>query len=205
MMRAVTEEWKSVSMAGWLLGVMVTFSFTGCQSVSKLSGGEGGGGVSSLTALPSSAVVVAEGSRVVSYQPDGAVGWSFTLPEDEEVAAAPVAALSSVTYVRGEQTLFAIAPDGVALWQSRHTGAGDTIKGITPLGDSTVAITQDDRSLVAFTDRGQVRWTFSLPEDERIVAPPALTASSVVYLRSGRHLYAIDPTGNLAWKVEAGR
>ncbi|NBO64871.1 MAG: hypothetical protein EBU88_08520, partial [Acidobacteria bacterium] len=169
------------SISGLVIGIALIFSLQGCQSMAKLtrqdSGHQGGG---SLTVLPSSAVVVAEGSRVASYQPDGAVGWSFVLPEGEQVVAPPVAALSSVTYVRGEQTLFAIAPDGVALWQSRHSGAGDTIRGITPLGDSTVAITQDDRSLVAFTDRGQIRWTFALPDEERLIATPAIAANSLV-------------------------
>jgi len=154
-----------------------------------------------MVALPSSAVVVAVKSRVVSFQPDGAKGWTFSLPDGEAIVAAPVAALSSVTYVRGQQTLYAIAPDGVALWQSRHQGANDSINGLTPLSDSTVAITQEDKSLVAFDDKGQVKWTYNLPEGEKIVAPPVLAASSLVYLRTASTLYAIDSGGNLAWKT----
>lgn len=193
---------KLALMAGLFLLSLLPI-LTGCRTVGIISGGESDRGpVNSLTVLPSSAVVVAERSTVISYQPDGTVGWRFTLPEDEVIAAAPVAALSSVTYVRGEQTLFAIAPDGVALWQSRHSGAGDAVRGITPLGDSTVAITQGDRSLVAFSDQGRVRWTYELPGGETITAAPTLAPSSLIYVRSNSYLYAVDATGNLAWKME---
>lgn len=157
-----------------------------------------------MAVLPSSAVVVAGRSGLTAFQPDGAPAWSFELPEGEPLAAPPVAALSSVTYVRGQQTLFAIAPDGRVLWQSRHQGANDTINGITPLSDSTVAITQEDRALVAFTGQGQIRWTYNLPENEKLVAPPLLAASSIVYLRTAKSVYAVDSGGNLAWTSELG-
>ena len=199
-------DYRGYKFMLWSGCLLLSLLLAGCRATGIISSGDGDSqATSSLTVLPSSAVVVAEGSRIVAHLPDGSVGWSFSLPEDEAIAAPPVAALSSVTYVRGEQTLFAIAPDGVALWQSRHAGAGDTVRGITPLGDSTVAITQDDNSLVAFTDRGQVRWTCRLPDNEKIVAPPTLAANSLVYLRSARHLFAVDSSGNLAWKVEIGR
>lgn len=196
------QRHKLTQLAGLFL-LSLSPILVGCRAAGIISSGESENGpINSLTVLPSSAVVVAERSKVVSYQPDGTVGWSFTLPEDELITAAPVAALSSVTYVRGEQTLFAIAPDGVALWQSRHAGAGDTVRGITPLGDSTVAITQGDRSLVAFNTQGRIRWTYNLPAGETIAASPALAASSLIYLRSTSHLYAVDSTGNLAWRME---
>jgi outer membrane protein assembly factor BamB len=187
-----------------ILGALVLLP-VGCRFGGGLSVGENGGQPGlSLTALPSSAVVVAEKSKVISFQPDGASGWTFTLPDDEAIVAAPVAALSSVTYVRGQQTLYAIAPDGVVLWQSRHQGASDSINGITPLSDSSVAITQEDNSLVAFDEKGQVKWTYNLPDGEKIVAPPVLAASSLVYLRTSTTLYAIDSGGNLAWKAGIG-
>ncbi len=177
----------------------------GCRLVGDLSPGEVGAQPgSTLVALPSSAVVVAVNSKVVSFQPDGAKSWTFSLPDGEAIVAAPVAALSSVTYVRGQQTLYAIAPDGVVLWQSRHQGASDSINGITPLSDSTVAVTQEDKSLVAFDDKGQVKWTYNLPDGEKIVAPPVLAASSLVYLRTAATLYAIDSGGNQAWKAAIG-
>ncbi|MFN7926569.1 MAG: PQQ-binding-like beta-propeller repeat protein [Blastocatellia bacterium] len=123
-----------------------------------------------LITLPSSAVVVAETNQVLAYNADGNKGWSFSLPDNDTVATRPVAALSSTTYIRGAQGLYAIAPDGKAIWQAKHTGANDTIKGLTPLGDSTVAITVGDTSLVGYN--GQPKWTFKVPDGDKITAPP---------------------------------
>lgn len=166
-----------------------------------------GGGVTTnnLTVLPSSAVILAEQNQVVSYNPDGNKGWSFTLPDNDSVAARPVAALSSTTYVRGTQGLYAIAPDGKLMWQAKHTGANDTLKGITPLSDSTVAITVGDNSLVGYNAQGQSKWTFKLPDGDKITTMPALAASSTLYIRSAKKIYAVDSQGNLAWQAEIGQ
>jgi hypothetical protein len=110
--------------------------------------------------------------------------------------------LSSTTYVRGAQGLYAIAPDGKTMWQAKHAGANDAIKGITSLGDSTVAITVGDNSLVGYNAQGQVKWTFKVPDSDKIAALPALAASSTVYLRSAKKIYAVDSQGNLAWQAE---
>ena len=158
-----------------------------------------------LTALPSSAVILAEQNQVVSYNPDGNKGWAFTLPDNDSVAARPVAALSSTTYVRGAQGLYAIAPDGKLMWQAKHAGANDSLKGITPLSDSTVAITVGDNSLVGYNAQGQPKWTFKVPDGDKITALPTLAASSIVYVRSAKKIYAVDSQGNLAWQAEIGQ
>lgn len=165
----------------------------------------GGASATALVTLPSSAVVVSENNQVVSYNPDGNKGWTFALPDNDTVAARPVAALSSTTYVRGTQGLYALAPDGKTMWQAKHAGANDTIRGITPLSDSTVAITVGDNSLVGYNAQGQPKWTFKIPDGDKITALPALAASSIVYLRSAKKVYAVDSQGNLAWQAEIGQ
>lgn len=184
----------------------LALGLAGCGESGSAPATEGSAAVAgvSMVTLPSSTVVLGEGTKLLAYQPDGRMAWSFSLASGDTIATAPVAALSSVTYVRGQQELYAIAPDGKLLWQYRHQGASDAVKGITPLTDSTVAVTQEDRSLVAFSPEGQPRWTWSLPGNEKLVAPPVLTASSIVYLRTARNLYAIDSQGNLSWSAEIG-
>lgn len=156
----------------------------------------------SLTALPSSVLVAALNNQVVAYGPDGKQGWAFNLPNGDTVAAPPAAAMSSVTYVRGAQGLYAIAPDGKLLWQAAHTHGGDAVKGLTPLADSTVAMTAGDSSLVGYNAQGQVKWTFTLPDGDKLTEPPVLAASSLVYVRSAKKLYAVDSQGNLSWQAE---
>lgn len=158
-----------------------------------------------LVAMPSSAVVVAESNQVIAYNPDGNKGWGFSLPDNDTVAARPVTALSSTTYIRGTSGLYAIAPDGKVLWQTKHNGATDSLKGITPLSDSSVAITIGDNSLVGYNMQGQPKWTFKMPDGDKITGAPALAASSIVYLRSAKKIYAVDSQGNLAWQAEIGQ
>lgn len=173
---------------------------------------EGGSGIesssaatrASIVALPSSTAVVAGRHQITAFSPDGKQAWTFILPNNDTVAAPPAAALSSVTYVRGAQGLYAIAPDGKQLWQATHNGANDGVKGITPLADSTVAMTAGDNSLVGYNAQGQVKWTFTLPDGDKLTDAPVLAASSLVYVRSAKKLYAVDSQGNLAWQSELG-
>jgi hypothetical protein len=185
---------------------LVVFSQFGCAEKEGAEGAPDAAQASraSLVALPSSAVVAAGTNQVTAYNPDGKQAWTFPLPNGDTVAAPPVAALSSLTYVRGVQGLYAVAPDGKLLWQAAHGGGGDMIKGVTPLGDSTVAVTAGDNSLVAYSAQGQPRWTFTLPDNDRLTALPALAPNSAVYLRGKTRLYAVDPKGNLSWQAELG-
>ena len=183
-----------------ILAIQLACSGSEGPAVSETAAAPG----TALAALPSSTAVLANNNEVMAYQPDGRKAWSFALPDNDTIAAPPVAALSSVTYVRGRQGLYAIAPDGKALWQAKHQGANDGLQGITPLSDSTVAITQEDRSLVGYSAQGQPKWTYNLPEGEKIVAAPVLAASSIVYLRTAKSVYAVDSQGNLAWVAEVG-
>ena len=153
----------------------------------------------SLVALPSSVVVLARSNALEAYQADGNLLWKVVLPEGDQVMAAPVAALSSVAYVRGRDAIHAISPTGQLLWRGSHLGGEDQIQGIVALNDSTVAISEEDRHVVAFTAEGTRRWTYTLPEGERLVAPPAVSANSLLLLRTATTLHAVDSGGNLAW------
>lgn len=156
----------------------------------------------SLVALPSSAVVAAEANRAVAYGPDGRQLWSFSLPNGDILAAAPVAAGNSFTYLRGEKGVYAIAPDGKLVWSANHNDGNATIKGIVALGDSTVAVSNTDTQLINYDSSGKVRWTFSLPNGDRLSALPVNAPNSEVYLRGATKLYAVDSNGFLTWEVE---
>ena len=162
-------------------------------------------GAAALVTLPNSSVVVAEGRQVTAFTPEGKQAWVFDLPAGDRITAAPVAALNSTTYVRGAQALYAVAADGRPLWDAKHTDGSAAVRGIVPLGDSTVAVTAGDNSLVGYTAEGQTRWTFTLPDGDGLKAPPAVGANSLVYLRGGKRLYAVDSQGNLSWQVELGQ
>lgn len=197
----MNSKWSTARRrARWylLLGV-VLLAGQACQRETAESATGTAMPANSLVALPSSVVVLARSNALEAYQADGNLLWKFVLPEGDQVMAAPVAALSSVAYVRGRDAIHAISPTGQLLWRATHLGGEDQIQGIVALNDSTVAISEEDRHVVAFTAEGTRRWTYTLPEGERLVAPLAVSPNSLLLLRTATTLHAVDSGGNLAW------
>jgi hypothetical protein len=155
----------------------------------------------SMVALPSSAVAIGFGSKVVCIGPGGEQNWSFDLPNGDTVVSAPVGAPSSATFVRGAHALYALDPEGKLTWEAKDEDPGK-IRGIVALGDSTVAVTHGDNSLVNYSGDGKPRWTFKLPDGETITALPVSAPSSTVYLRGNNTVYAVDPQGLLVWEKD---
>jgi hypothetical protein len=186
-----------------LLLILCLACSVACSGRPQAPGAPAAGG-SALVTLPNSVVVVADAHRVMAFTPEGKPGWVFDLPAEDQVAAPPVAALNSTTYVRGAKALYAIGADGKQIWEAKHADGAAVVKGLVPLGDSTVAATAGDNSLVGYTAEGQTRWTFTLPDGDRLQAAPAIGANSLVYLRGGKRLYAVDSQGNLSWQAPLG-
>lgn len=189
---------KSMRPAVFLLLAVLIGSLSACSGSESLKDDALPPGVSLVT-LPSSVVVAADRVQILAYSPDGKRVWSFSLPDSDSIVAQPVAAANSTTYVRGEKSLYAIAPDGNLSWSVRLDSTPSPIRGVVALGDSTVAITMADNQLVGYSHAGQSRWTYTLPEGDRLIAVPVTAPNSQVYLRGGKGLYAVDPNGNLTW------
>jgi outer membrane protein assembly factor BamB len=197
----MNSKWSAMRRGakhGLLLGV-VLLAGQACQRETAEPATGAAVPANSLVTLPSSVVVIARSNALEAYQADGNLLWKVVLPEGDRVMAAPVAALSSVTYVRGRDAIHAISPAGQLLWRGSHLGGEDQIQGIVALNDSTVAISEEDRHVIAFTAEGMRRWTYTLPEGERLVAPPAVSANSLLLLRTATTLHGVDSGGNLAW------
>jgi PQQ-like domain len=182
------------------------------MAAAMLQGACTGGGASSagrltvpsLVVLPNSSVVMVEHSRVAAYSPNGDQMWSFELPAGDTVDARPVAALNSTAYVRGAQAIYALDPNGKLLWQSPHADHGAKVRGMVALGDSTLAITSGDNSLVAFDNSGKPRWTYQLPDGDGLTSTPVIAPNSAIYVRGRARIYAIGPQGNLLWAKALG-
>ncbi|HVT05004.1 MAG TPA: PQQ-binding-like beta-propeller repeat protein [Thermoanaerobaculia bacterium] len=155
-----------------------------------------------MCTLPSSAVVVGVRDRVLSFGPGGDELWAIKLPDGDTVASAPAAALNSSVYIRGIKAIYSISPDGKILWQAKDDDAASHVKGLVTLGDSTVAVTHGDDSLVSYSELGQPRWPFKLPDGDKIIAPPIVAPNSAIYLRGTSTMYAVDPHGLLTWEKE---
>lgn len=157
---------------------------------------------SGVVALANSCVVAVSGGRVSAYEPNGSPRWSLDLPEGDRAVAPPAAAPSSVTYVRGAQWICAISPEGKLLWQAKYADDASEIKSIVALSDSTAAVTTGDTTVVCYTDTGEVRWIYTLPDGDRLAAPPAAAPNGLVHLRGRNRLYAVNAEGKWQWQVD---
>jgi outer membrane protein assembly factor BamB len=167
------------------------------EAVAKQTG-DGGG----IATLANSAVVAVAGGKVNAYEPGGQPRWSFDLPGGDKAVAAPAAAPNSVTYVRGAQWIFALSPEGQMLWQAKYADDNSQIKSIVALSDSTAVVTTGDTTLFCYTTTGEMRWNYTLPDNDRIVRPPAPAPNGFVHVRSQNRLYAINAEGKWQWQVD---
>ena len=192
---------KSTRSAKFLLLAVLMGPLSACSGSESIKDDAPHPGISLVT-LPSSVVVAADRVQVIAYSPDGKRIWSFSLPDNDSIVTQPVAAGNSTTYVRGEKSLYAIAPDGKLNWSVRLGSTPSPIRGVVALGDSTVAITMADNQLVGYSHAGQSRWTYTLPDGDRLIAAPVIAPNSEIYLRGVNGLYAVDPNGNLTWHAD---
>jgi outer membrane protein assembly factor BamB len=155
-----------------------------------------------IVTLANSVVVAVAGGKVNAYAPDGQPRWSFDLPGGDKAVAAPAAAPNSVTYVRGAQWIFALSPDGQLLWQAKYSDDNAQIKSIVALTDSTTVVTTGDTTLVCYTTTGEVRWTYTLPDNDRLVRAPTTAPNGFVHVRSQNRLYAINAEGKWQWQAD---
>jgi outer membrane protein assembly factor BamB len=185
-----------------LLGLLAVSCASNTKAPAEGTGSEPSALSLTPVTLPNSAIVIAHRNRVVAYGTDGGQLWSFEIADGDLIAAAPVAASDSTTYVRGTQGVYAIAPDGKLLWQTKQDDRAAAIKGIVPLGDSSVAVTYGGTSLTNYGTDGKPRWTFTLPDGDHLTASPVLAANSFIYLRGEKKLYAVDSQGDLGWQAD---
>lgn len=153
---------------------------------------------SALTTLPTSAVVIAGKKAVVCYSHDGEKLWDFVLPEGEEVVAPVTSAPNSASFIRSATSVFAISADGKLLWTAKVETA--TVPAALALGDSTVVVTSGGDTLVNLDgDRGTSRWSFRLPDGDRITASPRVANNSWIYVRGAARVYAVNSDGLPEW------
>ena len=155
-----------------------------------------------VVTLPNSCVVIVSGGRVSAREPNGQSRWRIDLPDGDRAVAPPAAAPSSVTYIRGAQSIYAVSPDGKLLWQAKYADDAAQIKAIVALSDSSAAIATGDTTVVCYAASGEVRWIYTLPDGDRLVASPVPAANGLVHLRGRNRLYAVNAEGKWQWQAD---
>jgi hypothetical protein len=141
------------------------------------------------------------GGITVTVRDRARLAWSVPLA-DELVDVADVAIGADGTiYVAASGAAgsrwFAVSPQGAVLWtlnlpDSRTTPAIGA--------DGTLYGGLSDGGLIAVSPGGTVRWTLWDLDD--IESSPAIGSDGIIYVAGGRHVYAVDPQGEIQWAYE---
>lgn len=136
-------------------------------------------------------------AHLYAIDPGGNVAWAFPT---SGAAGSPAVGGDDTIYVATEDgTLHAVTPDGKAQWAYKTGGA---IHGAPAVARSLVYVGSADKSLHAVKRAtGEKAWTYATLGE---VATPTITSEGTVCFGSTDfHMYAVTPSGNLLWAVNA--
>jgi hypothetical protein len=140
-------------------------------------------------------VYVPLGSGVTAVGSDGKRRWTWR-------SSVPVYSLAlgrqGEIYALSEKTVYALGRDGALLWESAiETGPSAHLL----VGQGGAIYVQTRGYLYRLTDTGVAKWRFKL---DHPAGTPAETESGLILTQDGPKLYAIKPSGDLAWLQEVG-
>jgi sugar lactone lactonase YvrE len=145
-----------------------------------------------------------------AVNPDGVVRWTTTVGGWATSSGTPVANGAVLVPVAGssilEGAIQAFTATGSNLW--RFEGGSPAI-GTPVIGPDGAAYGVFNAGhIVAFETNGSVRWDYQtedLPNTYPNVHAPALAADGTLYVTSEQWLYALNASGQLLWRYDAGR
>jgi hypothetical protein len=123
--------------------------------------------------------------------------WSFYSGAWTEADSAAIAADGTVYFT--SDRLYAFSPNGANLWTS-HT---NNFTGSSPVidGDGTIYLATSGSSLCAFSPSGAFKWQVLTNAGSRAYTSPAVDSHGTIYHAAFSILYAIDPSGSVAWSL----
>ncbi len=99
---------------------------------------------------------------------------------------------------------YAVSPQGSVLWTLGLPFTGQSIPAIGADGTLYVGskgLRTHTGGLIAVDPGGTVRWV--LTDSAGILSSPALGPDGTIYTAGGRHLYAVDPSGEVRCTYES--
>jgi hypothetical protein len=161
----------------------------------------------SLATRPdSTAVLVVSRDTLAAVQPSGQLAWVRRFPADDPMVVYPRIAANSMIYLLTRKNIHAIDSKGATLYQLPHPFEPGELRKpekmmVEPMPDSTIVVSDGDRSLVSLDSAGSVRWRFTLPPRDSITSAPRAAANGSIYLRSRAWLYSLNHGGKQLWRV----
>jgi sugar lactone lactonase YvrE len=145
-----------------------------------------------------------------AVNPDGVVRWTTTVGGWALSSGTPIANGGVLVPVVGstilEGAIQALTATGSNLW--RFEGGSPAI-GTPVIGpDGAAYAVFNAGRIVALETNGSVRWEYqteNLPNTYPTMHTPALAADGTLYVTSEQWLYALNASGQLLWRYDAGR
>jgi outer membrane protein assembly factor BamB len=140
------------------------------------------------------------GQMTVTVRDRARLAWSVPLPGlhmDSDITIGADGTIYVITSDAPQSTFFAVSPEGRVLW-SLDIPRSFSTPAIA--ADGTMYAGLSDGGLIAVSPQGSVRWTRS--DLDGIRSSPAIAADGTIYVAGLRHVYAVDPRGELRWAFE---
>ncbi|HEV8198453.1 MAG TPA: PQQ-binding-like beta-propeller repeat protein, partial [Candidatus Polarisedimenticolia bacterium] len=136
--------------------------------------------------------------QVIARAPAGRVQWRFQADSDSIAERPAVGPDGTIAVIDNSGFLYALTPDGGLKWIRRALGASGP-PAIGPDGSIFVA---SGNLIAAFAPDGSLRWQFTDPDSQGVIAGPSVAPDGSVYAVGdlfGLGAVALSPTGVLLW------
>ena len=141
-----------------------------------------------------------------AINPDGTLKWKFKT--GNQIWSAPAIGSDGTIYINSSYYyLYAINPDGTQKWQFIMAWARNSSPAIG--SDGTIYVGSSDFHLYAITDNGTTgiqKWRFRPSNEYSVWSSPAIGSDGTIYVgsNSDSNFYAINPNGQLKWRLLTG-
>ncbi len=171
-----------------------------------------GGAITSVsdgTATISATVEGVTGSITVPVRDRARSAWSVPLPggpgHRAQLGADGTIYVTTADYAANMSLLSALSPEGSVLWTlglplAAHSTPAIGSDGTLYIGSRSTGAGDFAGRLIAVDPGGTVRWV--LEDIDGIRGSPAIGADGTIYVAGGRHVYAVDPDGEIQWTYE---
>ncbi len=140
---------------------------------------------------------------LVLHSVDSAGNLNWTLNFDGPYGAPAIDTVRNTLYVSHWPALTALNLDGSFKWSYQT----DRENSSPSVGSDGTVYFATNSSIFALNPNGSLRWEYSSDSTAFELSPPAISLTGSVYAQSlypGTEIFAIDTSGGLEWKFDAG-
>jgi peptide/nickel transport system permease protein len=125
--------------------------------------------------------------------------WTYQA-KDSFVSGPLVNASGNLFFTGSSGTLYSVAADGSLRWSTALPAAPFGSPALTP--DGRIMLADEEGYLSAYLDDGTLQWRVTFHNKlASIIAAPIVGANGMTYYATSISLMAVQPTGDILWKI----